>query len=234
MNRDSFNFKHFKISHDRTAMRVGTDGVLLGAWCDLNDAKRILDIGTGSGLIAIMLAQRSTADITGLDIEASAVKQAEENADKCPWSDRIKIIKCDVRTFSTNEKFELIVSNPPFFETNKNLETNSRIIARQTITLSHMELLKAASALLADKGTFAVILPATIKENFIFNAWENGFWLTRCTDVKTSAGKPPKRTLLQFTNNKTKNIVCNTIVLNDHQGKRTPEYIKLTKDFYLK
>lgn len=234
MDRDSFNFKLFKISHDRTAMRVGTDGVLLGAWCDLNGAKRILDIGTGSGLIAIMLAQRSTADITGLEIDVSAVKQAEENAGKSPWGDRIKIIKCDVRKFFTNEKFELIVSNPPFFETNNNSEINSRIIARQTITLSHTELLKAASTLLADKGSFAVILPSTIKENFIFNAWENGFWLTRCTDVKTSADKPPKRALLQFTNNKTKNIVCNTIVLNDYQGKRTPEYIELTKDFYLK
>ena len=104
MESNCFRFRQFSIKHDKTAMRVGTDGVLLGAWCDTNMARRILDIGTGSGLIAIMLAQRSDAYITGIEIDESAAIQAKENANNSPWKNRVEIIKCDIRKFYTNDK----------------------------------------------------------------------------------------------------------------------------------
>ena len=126
MESNCFIFRQFSIKHDKAAMRVGTDGVLLGAWCDTNMARRILDIGTGSGLIAIMLAQRSDAYITGIEIDESAAIQAKENANNSPWKNRVEIIKCDIRKFYTNDKYDLIISNPPFFENNRTAEHNGR------------------------------------------------------------------------------------------------------------
>ncbi len=233
MESNCFRFRQFSIKHDKTAMRVGTDGVLLGAWCDTNTARRILDIGTGSGLIAIMLAQRSDAYITGIEIDESAAIQAKENANNSPWKNRVEIIKCDIRKFYTNDKYDLIVSNPPFFENNKTAEHNCRNIARQTLTLTHTELLESASRLLTEQGSLAVILPEQATEKFIYLAWEKGIRLVHRTDVLTIPGKLPKRALLQFSRKRTEPERSDTLTLCDAYGNKTLEYSMLTKDFYL-
>ena len=222
MESNCFIFRQFSIKHDKAAMRVGTDGVLLGAWCDTNKARRILDIGTGSGLIAIMLAQRSDAYITGIEIDESAAIQAKENANNSPWKNRVEIIKCD-----------LIISNPPFFENNRTAEHNGRNIARQTLTLTHTELLESASRLLTEQGSLAVILPEQATEKFIYLAWEKGIRLVHRTDVLTIPGKLPKRALLQFSRKRTEPERSDTLTLCDAHGNKTPEYSMLTKDFYL-
>lgn len=234
MGNDEFHFRHFSIRHSSSAMRVGTDGVLLGAWCATNNARSILDIGTGSGLIAIMLAQRCPAQITGVEIDASAVEQACANAAASPWKERIHIIRCDVKQFRPDEKFDLVVSNPPFFAASKTSEHCSRNIARQTLELSHAELLDTAEALLSPVGELAIILPAQMTEDFIFCAWERGLNLYRRTDVQTTPSKQPKRTLMQFTRKRVPLYDTYLLVLDDGHGKRSAEYSALTSDFYIR
>ncbi len=214
-------------------MRVGTDGVLLGAWCGASGARRVLDIGTGSGLVAIMLAQRTEAVVTGVEIDGTAARLAEENARNCPWSDRLEMVHCNIRAFKGSGKYDLIVSNPPFFSADAALEHNGRNIARHTLALSHGELLESTLRLLAGNGSLAVILPCPESDEFVFHAWEKGLRLSRRTDVKTVPSKPFKRTLLQFSTEKTGGVSHDTLTLCGGDGSRTPEYASLTKDFYL-
>lgn len=213
-------------------MRVGTDGVLLGAWCSVQDAHDILDIGTGSGLIAIMLAQRSSANIIGIDINAAAVELARKNADASPWKDRIDIVHGDIKDFHPDKTFDLIVSNPPFFEPRRNAIADNRNVARKTVALTHDELIAVSAGMLADRGNFSVIIPTTLADSFILSAWENDLRLVRRTDVMTTPHKPAKRTLLLFSKSYIGATVTDLLVLNDEKGERTIQYAKLTKDFY--
>ena len=148
-----FIFKQFKIQQDNTAMKVGTDGVLLGAWADSENATNILDIGTGTGLIALMLAQRNLkANITAIEIDEQASLQASENFNNSPWEIRLSIKNLKLQDFVVEEKFDLIVSNPPFFNNTFQANSSERNIARQTETLSFNELLKNTASLLSENG----------------------------------------------------------------------------------
>lgn len=233
----TFHFKQFDIVSGGDSMSVGTDGVLLGAWAHVPDgAQRILDVGTGSGVIAIMLAQRTRLSlITGIDINAEAVKTACNNAAASPFSSRIDMVCADIRSYAPDLCFDMIVSNPPYFPAGCIKKGSARAKARSFETLTPQQLIEAAARLLSDKGVFAVILPENIAEDFAFCAWENDLRLSARTDVITVSGKPPKRALMQFVRDEDpiKDYTRSTIVLCDPSGNRTQEMKRLTNDFYL-
>lgn len=228
-----FSFKKFTIHHDKCAMKVGTDGVLLGAWADVSESKNILDIGTGTGLISIMLAQRSHAYITGIDIDSGAVEQAKENASASPWSDRIEICLADVNQYTPSLTFDTIVSNPPFFIDSLKCPDQQRNTARHTDTLTMADLFGKAYCLLSANGHFSLIIPFDQTPQIIQTAERVGLYPSRHTKVHTRPGIPPKRSLLEFSKVQS---ICNeediTIELERHVYSE--EYIALTKEFYLK
>jgi len=218
-------------------MKVGTDGVLLGAWTNTDNARRILDIGTGTGLIALMLAQRSTANITAVDAEANACEQAKINFDDSPWADRLQLVQSKIQDFYSDYLFDLIVSNPPYFSGYYSSDDLSRDIARSAdILLPYEDLIAAAKRLLKADGRLSLILPADQQEKIVTIANQNGLALSRLTFVKTKNTKESKRILLEFVNtsNQVKAIIDELIIQSDDNGRvYTQEYIHLTKDFYL-
>ena len=163
---EAFQFKQFTIRHDRCAMKVGTDGVLLGAWANAKGKQRILDIGTGSGLIALMLAQRTDAMITGIEIDPASATQAQENAAASPWADRLQIVATDIAGYTSYQAFDLIVSNPPFFNEMLLPPGAARSQARHTQALTFEALLFHVQRLLSPEGSFCAILPATALTHF--------------------------------------------------------------------
>lgn len=231
-----FTFRQFTIWHDRCAMKVGTDGVLLGAWACVEDVSRILDIGTGSGLIAIMLAQRSTALVDAVEIYKNACLQAHENIAACPWKKRITLYHDAVQDFQNKTvwRYDLIVSNPPFFRNSLKPPARSRSVARHGDLLGYENLLVSASALLGPGGRLSVILPAREKEHFTQLAYFHGLYPARILMVRPSPDKGYSRCLVEL--GRDRNQPCTqeelSILLQD--GKRySDDYFKLTRDFYL-
>lgn len=229
-----FDFKQFRIYHDRCAMKVGTDGVLLGAWADVENSLNILDIGTGSGLIAIMMAQRSKANITGIDLDAVATEQAKENAMSSPFSEQLNIACCDINDYHPDQLFDNIVTNPPFFEESVLPPDSSRASARHTNGLTLQSLVENSKRLLTHNGLLQVILPYAASNKFISLCAVSGLSLLQRTDICTKAGKPFKRSMLRFINNiEATHPKINTLSLSDGKGGRSDEYNSLTKDYYL-
>lgn len=233
----SFRFKHFVVRQDLSPMKVGTDGVLLGAWATVRASdRRMLDIGTGTGLIALMLAQRAPqARIAGIDIEE--VAEARANADASPWGERIEMVQESAQTFSPGGRFDLVVSNPPFFDGSLPCPDAGRTAARHTVRLSFEELRDAAVRLLAPEGRFAVVLPADAATRFIALCC-GPLDLVRRTDVRTTPRRPAKRVLLEFTPAGAGPAPVPertelTVGTGEHECY-TPEYRALTRDFYLR
>jgi len=231
MPSPSFCFQQFEVFHDRCAMKVGTDGVLLGAWIEPRQARRILDVGTGSGLIALILAQRCTAEIVGVEFDAAAAAQAADNVRNSPWPDRIQIVQEDFRTF-TNDVFDLIVSNPPYFQKALRAPTEKRNQARHDVALSFNELITNAQRALATEGRLAVILPNAAASKFEELCWESKLYLSRCCEVSTIEGQVPKRVLLEFTGNRCETIRT-TLAVGVKGNVRSKAYSALTSDLYL-
>ncbi len=234
MPNDYFQFKQFIIRQERTAMKVGTDGVLLGAWADIENASTILDIGTGTGLIALMAAQRNPeAVIDAIEIIPGACRQAQENIDNSPWANRITLYNLSIFDFYTEKTYDRIVCNPPFFIGSTPAPNADRTTARHCNHFSHTELLKAVSNLLSENGKFCLILPPTEALLLIDHAKENGFSVERITQVLPNPGKAPKRYLItvgkQAIETKT-----NILVLELKRHQLSEECIRLTKEFYLK
>jgi tRNA1Val (adenine37-N6)-methyltransferase len=236
MPNSTFEFKQFKIKQDRCAMKVGTDAVLLGAWADVSKAEYILDIGTGTGIIALMMAQRCNAEIDAIDIDKESTEQARLNALESKFKDRIEIVHTSFQHYysNTTKKYDLIVSNPPYFIDSLKNPGESRSTARHSETLPFNNLLKGVKQLLSSEGKFCLILPKN--EGLIFRkmAEESGFFLTHLLKVRTAAGKEiEKRHLMQF-ELFSKELSESTLQIE--KGGRhdfTEEYIALTKDFYL-
>ncbi|MCR5820470.1 MAG: methyltransferase [Bacteroidaceae bacterium] len=216
-------------------MKVGTDGVLVGAWAQLPQSGRLLDIGTGSGLIALMAAQREPGlQVTGIDIHADSVSQAQENVRNSPFAERIKIIQADIRTFEA-KPFDSIISNPPFFEEDLLPPDAARCSARHTVGLPFAELIRHASRLLASGGSFNVIIPTSALETFNMLCLENGLRIHDSLFVQTTPKKSPKRILLSFIKSEEKKLYMpenKTLILQDG-GERTKAYADLMRDFYL-
>lgn len=232
MSNDIFRFKQFSVRHDRCAMKVGTDGVLLGAWGSV-EGKRILDIGTGTGLIALMAAQRNPeADVLGIDIDELAVAQARENVAESPFNRRIECILQDVLTFEPEAPFDAILCNPPFFTEDTLPDNRSRALARNNKCLPFPQLIKKVAVLLAENGTFSLIVPSGLAQEIVGLCMENGLHLVRRCQIHTTARKPPRRTLLEFSRqNRSCEMLTLRLVADD--GTRSQQYQELTKDFYL-
>ncbi|WP_421920785.1 tRNA1(Val) (adenine(37)-N6)-methyltransferase [Marinifilum sp.] len=238
MPNNYFKFKQFTIHQEASAMKVGTDGVLLGAWADVEQSKQLLDIGTGTGLIAIMLAQRTNSDsiIDAIEIDDSAYRQAEENINACPWKDRVNAVHNSFQDYSliSKKKYDVIVSNPPYFMNGLNAKEESRTKARNANHLPFEDLLVGVKKLLNMKGSFSVVLPIEEGDLFIRLAKLTGFGLKRKCKVLPNPGKPAKRYLLELCLQDCECLNEELIVENGQRHVYSPQYIELTKDFYLK
>lgn len=237
----SFTFKHFHINDERCAMKVGTDGVLLGAWAEVADAKRILDIGCGCGLISLMAAQRSPkGNVLGIEIDNEATVDAINNVKNSPYSNRITITCTDALQFAqtATSKFDCILSNPPYYEEDVLPPSVNRAQARHTAGggLTFNALLRCVSLLLDytnKKARFCVILPTVASTHFICSASIYGLSLIHRTDIVTRPQKPCKRVLLCFSPTPS-SLKYNQLVLIDKNGERSEQYRTLCKDFYIR
>lgn len=233
-----FTFKQFVINQDRSSMKVNTDGILLGAWVETDGASEVLDIGTGNGLIALMLAQRcSTAQITGVEIDENAFLDAKENASQCAFKDRIVLVKESIQNYSKShyQSFDLIVSNPPFFSGGTFSSNENKANVRHTIKLPHGDLLIAVTRLLTKEGKFSVILPYIEGLRFVELANRSGLRLKCKTTVYAREEASPERLLLSFCKGESA-IDVNESKLIIHEGDSntySSDYIQLTQAFYL-
>lgn len=232
--KDIFRFKQFSVKHDRCAHKVGTDGVLLGAWADVSHANRILDAGTGSGVIALMMAQRSSPQthIDAIDISEEDVKQARENIADSPWPNKISVEHFTLQQFES-DSYDLIVSNPPFFIDSAKPPAEERTRARHTESLPPEELLTHAKRLLASKGKLCVILPVTEGQSLIALAEGRGWHCTRLCEFKARVNKPVERLLIQLEQQK-HDLRKESLILYERDEVWTTDYKNLTGSFYLK
>jgi len=236
MSTKPFQCKEFTILQDKTAMKVGTDGVLLGAWAELNkNLKSILDIGTGTGLIALQIAQRIDCEtIDALEIESNAFEQAVENFENSDWRDRLFCYHTSLQEFANEieEKYDLIISNPPYYnDTFKNIE-NKRALARHTVTLSFNALLSSSAKLLSEFGTCAFIVPYKEEDVFIKIAKDNKLFPQRITRVRGNINTNFKRSLLQFSFSNL-NPAIDELTIEIERHVFTEKYKNLVKDFYI-
>ncbi len=231
-----FKFKQFTIQQDKTAMKVGTDGVLLGAWVHLDLYPfSILDIGAGTGLIALMLAQRSNAElIDAIELNDEAYEQTVENFENSDWGDRLFCYHASLQEFTDEieDTYDLIISNPPFYTSTYKELSEERAMARHTKSLSYSELLISTVKLLSENGSCAFIIPYKEERNFIALANKNNLFLNRVTYVKGTENTAIKRILMQFSFFE-KPIEKTELIIEIERHKYTAYYIELTKDFYL-
>ena len=237
MSNGYFLFKRFMVRQERCAMKVGTDGTLLGAWA--RGGQRILDIGTGTGLIALMMVQRCPeARVTAVDIDEDAVLQARENVAASSFADRISVLHADIRTanltggLSPCEAFDAIVVNPPYFNDSLTCPDDQRTTARHTSTLSYRELMEATVRLLADDGELSVVIPFDCKARLESEAALAGLSKCRECSIRTTPRKAPRRYLLAFRKHSAE-LEMTDGVLEIMPGERSPWYHELTKEFYL-
>ncbi len=233
-----FHFKQFTIEQDRCAMKIGTDGILLGAWVELKDPYSILDIGAGTGIIGLMMAQRSDAGlIDAIEIDDEAYEQCVDNFENSPWGDRLFCYHASLNEFAEEmqeeEKYDLIISNPPFYAEDYKSGNNARDMARFADALPFVDLLGYASSLLSEDGNFAVIIPFTEEGNFLKIAETYNFFPNRITRVRGAENAPIKRSLLQLSFS-TDGVKEDELVIEISRHEYTPEYIAMVKNFYLK
>lgn len=230
-----FQFKKFTVVQEKSAMKVGTDGVLLGAWINPGVAETILDVGTGTGLIALMLAQRSEAEITAIEIEKNAAGEASENVARSPWKERIKVVHAAFQEFSetNNQAFGLIVSNPPYFSNALKSSNTMRSVARHDEKLPFYKLVQGARKLLRPDGRLAVILPVPAWKEFSDIAGFYGLFPIRILRVKPAPEREPNRILCEFGTAR-EDLTEETLTILNIDGKSySDDYKRLTRDFYL-
>lgn len=234
MSNPYFQFKQFTVWHDKCAMKVGTDGVLLGAWTSVQNAHKILDVGTGTGLVALMLAQRSLpdADIVALEIDETAAGQARDNVTRSPWKERVEVVQADFRSYQSSDKFDVVVSNPPYFVDSLECPDRQRNAARHNDSLTYEELLEGVAGLLAEDGAFTIVIPVDVADRVKMIAAVKNLYAVRQLNVITKPGGVPKRTLITFTFSNQECVVEELLTeLARHQYSE--EYIALTREYYL-
>ncbi len=229
-----FIFKQFTVHQDQTAMKVGTDAVLLGAWAEVKKASTILDVGTGTGILSLMAAQRNpNASITAIEIEKNAFKQASYNFQNATWASRLNLHHISFQNFTSHELFDCIISNPPFFDNQHFSIDETRTLARHTTHLSYETLIQKTASLLKPSGQFHVILPFQSENHLIDLAQKVNLFPTQILRVRGNVKSPLKRSLLTFCFSK-KTIQEDELTIELSRHHYTEEYIRLTKDFYLK
>ncbi len=228
-----FNFKQFCIEGGESGMPVSTDGVMLGAWIQSPNDAKILDIGTGTGLLALMCAQRFTeAEITAVDIELTAVAAAQKNMAQSPWSDRVSVHHTDILHFTPTHSFQRIICNPPYFNSGEQSKHSQRATARHTDTLGHNALLQRCYHLLDDEGRASFVLPITEGEQFIELALNQGWYLSRICRVQPSEKKPVHRLLFELSKRPC-DLQTSHLIIRSNDGY-SDDFIQLTREFYLK
>jgi len=226
----SFTFKNFEIRQAKEVFRVGTDGVLLGALADVGNASRVLEIGTGTGLISLMLAQRNThASFLGLDINAAAVALTKANFENSPYHSRLNNLHQDLKTFETEEKFNFIVSNPPYFEESGSEKDK---IARQTVELNFRQLIEASVKFLSEDGILSVIIPVEAGGVFIKAAFESHLFLIRRINIQGIENSKTKRLILEFSLTE-KSLSEFDFVIEKSPRQYSDQYLELTKEFHV-
>ncbi|MEP3481148.1 MAG: methyltransferase [Fuerstiella sp.] len=232
---EPFRFKQFSVADDRCGQKVGTDSILLGSWATATNVHRVLDIGTGSGLLALMQAQRfSNAKITAIEIDSSAFEQAQQNFSSSPWANRLTATHADARQFTSVKSFDLIVCNPPYFEASFRSDHGSRTIARHEDRLTFADLTKVAATLLNQQGRFCAVLPFDRAFEFTDIATQHQLHLVRRCDVRPTPSSEPKRSLLAYGLQKTEVVDSKDLVLEESRHQYAAGYVKLAKEFLLK
>jgi tRNA1Val (adenine37-N6)-methyltransferase len=229
-----FRFKQFAVELDKCAMKVNTDGILLGAWADANEAKTILDIGTGTGVIALMMAQRNTtAIIDAIDIDEAAYDQAKGNFISSQWSDRLHAHHVDLQNYFPDKKYDLIISNPPYFIDDSKTEDHQKNIAKHSVSLTYKELIFGINRLLAGTGSTCIVLPVFNLPLLESIAGEDQLFIVKLTEVIAVEGKGPYLALIKLSREKV-DYSKSSITIQNASGVFTNEYRALTRDFYLK
>ena len=242
MRKPDFQFKQFSIWHDQCAMKVNTDGILLGAWSQLHSAQNIADIGTGTGLIALMLAQKDhdygcikKASITAIEIDPKAAQQASFNVEQSPWHKQVNIVELSFQQYAeqSNERFELLVSNPPYFTNSLKAPDKSRDTARHNDSLSFSDLLTSAQTIATEDAHFYLILPCEEADKLLSIAGQHGWFLSHHCLVSTVTDKQATRSLLQLTNQEVSSVKTSNITIRDRNNNYTQEFVELCRDYYL-
>lgn len=229
-----FHFKHFSLYHDRSTMKVGTDAVLLGAWVEVKPTDWVLDVGTGCGILPLMLAQRGIAKVHAVDLDEPSALEAAENFQASQWSRQLFAFHADVRKFTMQCTYDLIISNPPFFVNSFKCDEDRRNQARHTdSSLTFSELIAVVRRLLKPEGRFVVVLPFRESQEFIPLAAEAHLFVHRCENLIPVEGKTPNRVNLEFRYGKPEVVQTNDLVIRTVDGKFTDEYNWVVSDFYL-
>ncbi|MHC1705819.1 MAG: tRNA1(Val) (adenine(37)-N6)-methyltransferase [Tenuifilaceae bacterium] len=234
MGKNYFRFKQFVIKQEVAAMKVGTDGVLLGAWVDLKNVNNVLDIGTGSGIIALMIAQRCNANIKAVEIDLASAQQAKANFESSPWSNRLEIHNTSFQNYfeTSSAKFDLLVSNPPYFTNSLKSQTEDRNLVRHTDLLPNSDLLNGVIKLLSAKGRFCAVFPYAEGNVFIAQAASYGLYCNKKLYIQSKPEKPILRILVDFSFEK-RRLMEDNLSIHREDSEYTDEYKLLTKDFYL-
>ncbi|MBO7317696.1 MAG: methyltransferase [Bacteroidales bacterium] len=236
MSDQKFSFKQFELHQELCAMKVGTDSVLLGAWASLPAQGHILDIGAGTGILSLMVAQRShEAIITAIEIDPSASLQARENVARSPWPNRVSVVNEDFTRIanSIEQPFNAIISNPPYFEQSLLSPDAARTTARHTTTLRYEDIFRLARAIITPDGNLSLVIPANLYQEVNRTAMLYGWGASRLTMVRTTPRKEPKRALCEWRRNHFTPCPEEVLTIHTATGKYSAEYMELTKEFYL-
>lgn len=228
-----FHFKQFSINHHNSTMKVGTDAILLGVWSDVNNAEYILDVGTGSGVIALLMAARSKAMVDSVELDEQSVIEARDNFTKSPFADRLAIYREDFISFAkvTKQKYDIVITNPPFFSNALLPDNQSRKAARHINGLSNDKLCDGVSRLLSKNGVFCLVLPENQSYSFIKTAKEHNLYLYRQQLVYPVSNSKPNRINMELRHNKASKVITEEIFIRDENGNHTDQYKDFTKDY---
>ena len=229
-----FHFKHFSLYHHRSTMKVGTDAILLGRWVEVRPTDVVLDIGTGCGLLPLMLSQKGVAQVDAVDIDKASIEEATVNFEASQWRDQLKAFCMDIADFQPEKKYDLIVSNPPFFNRYSKCDEERKSRARHNdMTLSYASLCTVAARLLKPDGRFALVLPLNVTNEFMEAASRVGMSLQKRLTIIPIEGKSPNRVNLEFGFGKPATILEETFVIRDGDNRFTAQYKAFLKDYYL-
>ena len=229
-----FHFKHFSLYHHRSTMKVGTDAILLGRWVEVKPTDVVLDIGTGCGLLPLMLAQKGVNQVDAVDIDQASVEEASINFEASQWHEQLKAYCIDIVDFAPEKRYDLIVSNPPYFNRFSKCDSERKSRARHNdMGLSHEALCASVCRLLQPDGRFSLVLPATESVAFLKTAAQSGLYLHRKLDIIPMEGKAPNRVNLELRREKEEHPIVENLTLRNADGRFTEDYHNFLRDFYL-